>query len=389
MTNRPPPTPDFIDHPWRPLESATLADGFVTLRWPDGLSFRAYSLWLHENAPGIGFDEHIREGLLDPADLPDPDVLIEASVAADGALVLRWTDAAPTRVHPGWLRYVADGRLVADEAIPPHAPWTAAIGEPPTLDGVDILNGEHQQKRWLRHLVRSGVCRLTSTPANEGFLEALIATVGPIRGSNFGSVFHVRSSVTPDSTAYTGLKLGQHTDLPTRESPPGYQFLHCLANTVSGGSSRLTDGLAVAQALADEEPEAYELLTRANWVFMNRAVDAEHRWEGPIIEPPVDGRPLTVRAFYPVRSAPRMPDARIPAAYRALKVFSRYARDARFQITFSFRPGDLLGFDNRRVLHGRDAFDGTQGARFLTGCYVDHDEIYSRLRVLERLDDTP
>ena len=389
MTNRPLPTPDYIDHPWRPLESATLADDFVTLRWPDGLSFRAYALWLRENAPAIGFDEHIREGLLDPAELPDPDVLIGATVDTDGAMVLRWADANPTRMHPGWLRYVAEGRLGAGEAIPAYEPWTASIVEPPTLDGVDVLSCARTQKHWLRHLVRSGICRLTRTPANEGFLEALIATVGPIRGSNFGTIFHVRSSAEPDSTAYTGLKLGQHTDLPTRESPPGYQFLHCLANSVSGGSSRMTDGLAVTRALANEEPEAYELLTNENWVFMNRAVDAEHRWEGPVIEPHLDGRPLTLRAFYPVRSAPRMPDEKVPAAYRALKIFSHYAHDERFQITFSFRRGDLVGFDNRRVLHGRDAFDGTHGSRFLAGCYVDHDEIYSRLRVLERSGEAP
>lgn len=384
MTPQTPPAPDFIAHPWCPLEAATLVDDFVDVRWADGVSLRAYSLWLRENAPGIGFDVDIREGIVDPADLPSPEILTAASVAADGALVLHWTDAPTTRLHPGWLRYVADGRLAASAAIPAYEPWTASIGAPPTLDGADILECEETQKRWLFHLVRDGLCRLAGTPTDEAFLAELIATIGPIRSSNFGDVFHVRSSATPDSTAYTGLSLGQHTDLPTRELPPGYQFLHCVANTVTGGSSRMTDGLAVVRALADEQPAAYEILTNEQWVFMNRTPEAEHRWEGPIIEPPVAGRPLTLRAFYPVRSAPRMSAEKVPAAYQALRIFSRYARDPRFEIRFSFRDGDVVGFDNRRVLHGRDAFDGASGSRFLVGCYVDHDEVYSRLRVLER-----
>ena len=53
-------------------------------------------------------------------------------------------------------------------------------------------------------------------------------------------------------------------------------------------------------------------------------------------------------------------------------------------ITSAFAPGDLVGFDNRRILHGRDAFDPAAGRRRLRGCYLDHDDLFSRLRVLRR-----
>jgi gamma-butyrobetaine dioxygenase len=49
-----------------------------------------------------------------------------------------------------------------------------------------------------------------------------------------------------------------------------------------------------------------------------------------------------------------------------------------------FEPGDLVGFDNRRVLHGRDAYDPGAGRRVLRGCYIDRDDVLSRLRVLRR-----
>jgi gamma-butyrobetaine dioxygenase len=51
---------------------------------------------------------------------------------------------------------------------------------------------------------------------------------------------------------------------------------------------------------------------------------------------------------------------------------------------FRMDPGDLVGFDNRRVLHGRDAFDPGSGSWILVGCYIDHDDVFSRLRVLHR-----
>ncbi|MFO6465778.1 TauD/TfdA family dioxygenase [Jannaschia sp. KMU-145] len=39
-------------------------------------------------------------------------------------------------------------------------------------------------------------------------------------------------------------------------------------------------------------------------------------------------------------------------------------------------------FDNRRILHGRAAFDPSTGARHLRGCYVDRGEFDARLRML-------
>jgi len=96
------------------------------------------------------------------------------------------------------------------------------------------------------------------------------------------------------------------------------------------------------------------------------------------------GSPLTLRAFYPVRAFPDMAPEDIPRAYRAARRFHQLAADPLFQIRYPFSAGDLVGFDNRRILHGRDGFDPGSGFRHLRGTYVDHDEMYSRLRVLSR-----
>ena len=40
-------------------------------------------------------------------------------------------------------------------------------------------------------------------------------------------------------------------------------------------------------------------------------------------------------------------------------------------------------FDNRRILHGRTAFEAQSGNRHLRGCYIDRDELRSRVRLLE------
>jgi gamma-butyrobetaine dioxygenase len=379
-----PLTPDFLAHRWYPLMSAQLVDGFVRVAWSDGTTFDAYSLWLAENTEGYGLEPASRESMLEPRDLPSPTDLRAAAVDDSGALVLDWSDGRSGRVHPGWLRYVADAAHLPASGLPAQTMWTADdFSEPPTIDGSQILHDDDVLEEWLASLVNYGLCRLTTTPTDVDFVERLISRVGPIRDTNFGPVWSVQLKPDPDSTAYTGLDLGQHTDLPTREVPPGFQFLHCIENTVRGGWSRMCDGLAIVEAIRTEHPDAYEALTTLEWVFMNRARDAEHRWIGPIIDHGSRRQPLTLRAFYPVRSAPHMAPDDIPRAYESLRLFAEIARDPRFQIAYPFRPGDLVGFDNRRVLHGRDAFEGS-GARHLRGCYCDHDDLHSRLRVLRR-----
>lgn len=379
-----PLTPDFIPHRWAPIESAELVDGFVQVVWPDGVRFDAYALWLAENADGFGLEPHTRESMLEPRDLPTADDLVSADVDHDGALTITWSDGRTCRVHPGWLRFVADEGHLPASGLPVSAMWTGAdLSEPPTIDGSRILDDERVFGQWLSLLVEYGLCRLTDTPTDLDFVERLIGRVGPIRDTNFGPIWSVQLEPDPDSTAYTGLDLGQHTDLPTREVPPGFQFLHCIENSVQGGWSRMSDGWAVTEAIRAEHPDAYEALTTLEWVFMNRAPDAEHRWIGPMIDHGGPRQPLTLRAFYPVRSAPHMALDDIPRAYEAVRVFAEVARDPRFQIAYPFRPGDLVGFDNRRVLHGRDGFEST-GGRHLRGCYADHDDVHSRLRVLRR-----
>ncbi len=386
--NRPereiPVTPDFYRYPWNPIVSANMHDGFVDVAWADGTTLACYSLWLAESSPGLGIEISSREGVIEPSDLPEVDALRKCEVSANGALTLWWAELAdPVTIHPGWLRHVADNRFRPSSYIPTRQNWTAAdFREPPTIDATNILEDITVFHEWLTTLARFGLARLRNAPPTEEFLETLIERVGPIRGSNFGKTFDVRSLPNPNSTAYTTLNLGQHTDLPTRETPPGFQFLHCIRNEVDGGWSRMTDGLTVSEELRTSFPDDYEALTTLNWVFFNRQRTDDHRWEGPLIDLGGPGQPLTLRAFYPVRGFPSMDPADMPRAYAAMKRFSAIAHDSRFQIRFPFEAGDIVGFDNRVGLHGRDAFEAGGGVRHLRGCYLDHDDLYSRLRVL-------
>ena len=385
-----PATPDYYHYDWHPLTAASLSDDTVTVTWADGVSLACYSLWLAENTVGFGIEPITREGMLDPADLPAAESLLAASVSADGALVLTWQGRDGTAMHPGWLRHIADGRHLPSHGLGPIERWdTATLTEPPTLDGADVLTNAVTLRDWLKLMTRFGLARLQNTPASVDFLAELAELIGPIRDTNFGNVWDVKAKLNAESTAYTGLNLGQHTDLPTRETPPGFQFLHCVENTCNGGWSRMTDGLRVVDVLADEYPADFDALSTLRWVFFNRSRHADHRWSGPIIDRGGPGQPLTLRAFYPVRAFPDMAAKDVPRAYAAMRRFSALAHDPRLQMRYPLAPGDIVGFDNRRILHGRDAFDPGAGSRHLRGTYIDQDDVFSRVRLLNRQSEHP
>ena len=385
-------TPDFYTYPWAPVERVQIDGRFAVLHWADGATLRAFDLWLRENAVGTGgVDEATREGLLDPAELGDDVRIDSARVGTDGALQITWApDGVVATYHPGWLRHVAEGRHLATSWLPEPTPWTAStMTELPTHDGSLVLDDDTAFGAWINDLVRHGVSRLRDCPLDEQFNVALAARIGAVRDTNFGAHWSVKADITmagaadTNSTANTNRRLGPHTDLPTRETPPGFQFLHCIANEAAGGASTMADGAAVAEALRDEHPEHYDALTTLRWVFFNRGPGIDHRWSGPLIDLGVDGSPLTLRAFYPVRGFPDMATDDMPRAYSALRCFSSLADSDRFKLASPFRPGDLVGFDNRRILHGRDAFE-SGGHRHLRGMYIDHDDVRSTARVVNR-----
>jgi len=58
--------------------------------------------------------------------------------------------------------------------------------------------------------------------------------------------------------------------------------------------------------------------------------------------------------------------------------------DPAYVINFKLNVGEVAVFDNRRILHGRSAFDASSGHPLLKGFYVDRGEFDSRIRLLKK-----
>jgi gamma-butyrobetaine dioxygenase len=250
------------------------------------------------------------------------------------------------------------------------------------------LPWEQRKDPWVRHQVldgffKSGFVLLRNTPIVENSLLDIAQEFGPIRETNWGRLFNVRTEAVATDLAYTGLALTAHTDNPYRRSVPGIQFLHCLANNATGGESTIVDGLSICNALKQESPEEYEVLSSLPVSFRYLSKDVNDRETTPMIRLAHNGNLRQLRLSTRLDFPPAVSPATLTTFYAGRRHLARLAAEPRFVFSFKLQEGDCLMMDNHRTLHGRTAF-AEDGFRFLQGCYIDHDGPESQYRTLSR-----
>ena len=223
---------------------------------------------------------------------------------------------------------------------------------------------------------------LQDVPAEEGRIFDVVDLFGYVRETNYGRLFEVRAEQEPSNLAYTPVALSVHTDNPYRDPCPTLQLLHCLVQADQGGITAIVDGFRAAEDLKETIPDAFRLLCDTDVTFRYESADALLEATGPMISLDGAGNPRRIRINNRSMAPPELPFGSIDAFYAALFAFRAILEDDASQYRFRLEPGDLIIFDNERILHGR--VGESIGARHLQGCYADRDGLLSRLRVLER-----
>jgi len=367
------------------LERFTWTRDTLSLIWADGTSRHFSSLWLRDNHPQDR-DPGSGQRLIDVADLPQAPA-IHSVTTGDGSLLVHWDDGSDAACFElAWLARQATGAEAA-AAVPRL--WLDGARLDAGRDFAWCSYGEAGTDRqarfgWLSRLLSDGLAFLSTVPCEDAAILGAAALAGRVCETNYGVLFDVRAVPQPENLAYSDLGLGLHTDNPYREPVPGYQALHVLSAAPDGGQSLFADGWALAEYLRDADRDAFDRLAHTAVGFSYRSKDAELYAERPLIQLSCSGAVTGVH--YNSRSiAPlRIPDAELSAYYRAYRRFALLLRTERFQLKFTLRPGDLVLFDNLRVLHGRTAFASARHARHLQGCYVTRDSVQSTTALLRR-----
>ena len=335
------------------------------------------ALWLRaRNNDPSERDPVTGQRLVNPHLLPEDLELTEARL--DGAsLQLAFSDGFSSRYDPQAL--IAD--VVLDEGCPAPCPWRADLAPLPVYQW-DALATDGMLCRALDDFIRLGFIKVQGTPTEPDSILTIARRFGFVRDTNFGAFFEVYTRPGSNDLAYRSVALAPHTDNPYRTPVPGIQLLQCLQNETSGGLSTLADSLAVAAQMKAEDPEGFALLSRVPVRFAWRDADSWMVAVKPMVE--LDGNGEMTGVHYSPRldDLPLMGDSDTRHYHRARKRLGTLLQDPRYEMRFKLDRGELIMFDNNRVVHGRTAFDPAEGHRQLQGCYIDRDGPRSLYRVL-------
>ncbi|KAF0689995.1 Aste57867_18585 [Aphanomyces stellatus] len=329
--------------------------------------------------------------LVNIADAPAAPRVDSVQVASDGGVQIQWAggDATPHASHfqASEIRKMCYDAASLDviAATPPALPATTAVSSVQ----YDDLSSDAGVLALCQHIMRDGLAIVRHVPSTRGQVQVVAETIAPISHTHlYGNVFDVVAEHNPVNIAYTSERLKLHLDLAYYESPPGLQLLHALRYdpTVQGGDSTFRDTFDAAETLRVRHPEHFRTLTRVPATFkkfhLDRATPAILEYERPHIA--LNHRDEVVGVFWspPFEGPLRVPAEDVGLYYEAYRAFDAIVQENVIQ--FKLEQGDLVIFNQRRMLHGREAFSaGSDGVRHLQGTYVNIDDFLCRYRTLE------
>ncbi|MEM7563293.1 MAG: gamma-butyrobetaine dioxygenase [Pseudomonadota bacterium] len=370
-----------------PIQNFSYTPEQLSIDWSDGRQSTLEAVWLRDHCQN---DESRNSSngqrLMNVTDIPQ-DISIEQVLQDNNQLTVVFAPESHRSVFS--LDWIRDNCYCLNEQADDRSASYKTLWQRDSFpDGLprvayDQFCNQHEQKLSALKYVRDyGFVVLEQVPCKPGQVLDVINQFGFVRETNYGPMFEVMTQVDPNNLAFTNLGLGCHLDNPYRDPVPGLQLLHCLESSTSGGESILQDGFQAAETLRRESTQHFATLTQQwiNFRFKDKETDLRSRV--PFIE--VNNADEVIKVRFNNRSIDtiKLPPKQIKPFYDAYRHYAEILEREDQQVSFKMQPGDLMLFDNTRVLHARTAYS-TGGTRHLQGAYSDLDGLYSCLNKLE------
>ncbi|KAL0943489.1 gamma-butyrobetaine dioxygenase (TfdA family Taurine catabolism dioxygenase) [Colletotrichum truncatum] len=256
------------------------------------------------------------------------------------------------------------------------------------IDYNDFIADRRALRNGARGLAEMGLLFLTNVPQTETAVADIALRFGAVKETFYGRTWDVISKPDAENVAYTSSYLGLHSDMLYLESPPRIQLLHCLENSCSGGESIFSDAFQAAKTLENLDKNMFNVLNKVKvpyhyskngfyyrqqrpvFDFLGKSAASAEVWWSPPFQAPFHNPNITT-------------DSKVWRSWhKAARKFQEILEQGDNMFQYKLQPGECVLFDNRRVLHGRRAFDTGSGRRWLKGTYVADEDFVSTLNSL-------
>ena len=371
------------------ITKVSMNSSSLNIEWSDGEKSIFNFLWLRDNCPTSVHPDakHRIFNLLEITENIKPEYF---KINEEGKLEIKWCEGNHTSYYdPSWLRKNCYTLKQKKPYVSPYTLWDNSLNfNTIQIDHNEIIKDNDGLIKWLNLLHKYGVSIIKNAPTEKKSAYHVLNKISHIRETFFGTPFEVINIPKPNNTAYTAMGLRNHIDLPYYETPPGYQFLHCLLNNATGGMSSIVDGFKVAEYLKNKEPEIFDTLSKIPIKFIDQDYTQNKKriFYSPAITFTKDEDYNDIRFSVATMGVMDCAPDDMEKFYKAHHRFAKILHSDEFNIRFKLKAGDIFCFNNRRVLHGRTEYDPNSGHRHLQGYYIDRDEIIARLNYLNRVE---
>jgi gamma-butyrobetaine dioxygenase len=363
-------------------------DRVLVVSWGDGHRSLFHYIWLRDNCfcEECGSVSSSQDRVLNLLNVPPGIRPLSVGVDEGGHVAIAWApDRHKTVFEARWLR--AHCYSKAERARRRHKPtlWAKELGNQLPEFSYSQASATDSSRLEALLLIRDyGFTIMRGTPQTPDGIEKLAKLVGyEVRDTYYGRIFHIETDPASDLLSSTSETILAHNDEGWRAVPLGIVLFHCLeASADGGGQNYLIDGFRVAEALRQEDAEAFDVLSRNPRQFSRSiAGEVEMRAEGNIICVDQDSNVVGLRWPFRFREPLDLPEPLVEPMYDATRKLLRLIYSGEFNVQFRLEPGDAVVFDNHRLLHGRTGFSGRRHVQF---GYVDRDDFHMQLRLLAR-----
>ena len=139
----------------------------------------------------------------------------------------------------------------------------------------------------------------------------------------------------------------------------------------------MVDGFRVAHQLQQDDPILYAALGQIEVAGIYKGDGSNLQARRPILRHDHEGRLIQVTFNNYDRATMRLAEPQMTQLYSGIRYLDGRFNSANYQWRYQLKPGEMIVFDNWRVLHGRGAF---QGKRKMAGAYINREDYLSSLR---------
>ncbi len=246
-----------------------------------------------------------------------------------------------------------------------------------TINYKTILKREGM-KTLLKTISSYGFSIIENCPKNMTSVEYIANEIGYVRNSIFGGLWSFESNSGMADSAYTQEELRPHTDGTYNHDAPGLQLLLCCDYDAEGGESIMVDGFKIAEIIKQTESNYFNVLTKVDVPGRYLGDGVELIARRPVFKLDKGDKLIQVSFNNYDRSDFRLPNNQIQAFYGSIRLFDKLANENSMQWRKILKPGQMLIFNNWRILHGRSEF---KGKRKMAGCYINKEDFESSCRM--------